>query len=308
MTPIYKTLAAAEILLALALWAAAIIGLALNREPIVSLLYHFAWWPYLLFLDGILLYRQGESWLIYRTREFLHLAFLSVTVWLIFEIFNFFLHNWRYVSLLPQWYARWPGYALAFATVLPGIFLTSRVLQSLGLWREVQGPAFRLGRWQPWSLMLGAAMLALPLAFPDYAFPLVWLAFIFLLDPFCDLLGEESLIVRGASGERREFFCLAAAGLICGIWWELWNYPAGAKWIYTLPALNYWRIFEMPLLGYLGFIPFALEVQVMYNFFNVLENRVFQKRTGRLYYYAAHLIFWLLTFAAIDRWTVISFK
>lgn len=301
-----KTLAAAEIILALALWTAALMGLVQGREPLVSLLYQFAWWPYLLFLDGVLLYRQEESWLLFRTREFLRLAFLSVTVWLVFEAFNLFLHNWRYVGLLPRWWLRWPAYALAFATVLPGIFLTSRVLQALGLWREARGKGRNLARWQPWSLMLGSAMLALPLIWPAYAFPLVWLAFIFFLDPFCDLMGGESLMVRWALGDRREIFCLAAAGFLCGLWWELWNYPAGAKWIYTLPLLNFGKVFEMPVLGYLGFIPFALECRVMYNFFNVLEPRLLQNKTGRIYYYLAHLIFWLLMFAAIDRWTVFN--
>jgi hypothetical protein len=301
-------LAVAEIILALALWAVALTALAFHREPFVSLLYYFAWWPYLLFLDGVLLFLQGESWLFFRTREFLRLAFLSVSVWLAFEVLNLFLHNWRYLGLLPQWYARWPGYALAFATVLPGIFLTSRVLQALGLGRDARGPGRPLGRWQPWSLMLGAAMLVLPLVCPTCAFPLIWLAFIFLLDPFCHLLGGESLLSRWASGERREILCLAAAGLICGLWWEMWNYPAGAKWVYTLPAFNYWRIFEMPLLGYLGFLPFALECRVMYNFINVLEPRLFQNRSGRRYYFLAHLAFWVLMFAALDRWTVISFK
>ncbi|MBM4273850.1 MAG: hypothetical protein FJ134_05235 [Deltaproteobacteria bacterium] len=304
----FKTLAAGEIILALALWTAALAGLVQGREPFVNLFYHFAWWPYLLFLDGVLLYRQGESWLLFRTREFLRLAFLSVTAWLVFEACNLSLHNWRYMGLWPRWWMRWPAYALAFATVLPGIFLTSQVLQSLGLGREAQGSPRNLGRWQPWSLMAGAVLLVLPLICPTYAFPLVWLALIFLLDPFCDLMGGESLIVRGTRGERRELLCLAAAGLVCGLWWEMWNYPAGGKWIYTLPVLNSWRVFEMPLLGYLGFIPFALECRVIYNFFNVLEPRVFQTRTGRGYYYLAHLIFWLLMFAAIDHWTVISFK
>ncbi len=303
-----RALAAAEILLALAFWAATLIGLAFNREPFVSLLYYFAWWPLLLFLDGVLFYLQGESWLLFRTRDFLRLAFLSVTAWLVFEFLNLFLHNWRYQGLPPQWYARWTGYALAFATVLPGILLTSQVLLALGLGREARGPVRSLGRWQPWSLMLGAATLVLPLVWPDYAFPLVWLAFIFLLDPFCNLMGGESLMVRGASGELRELYCLAAAGLLCGLWWEMWNYPAGGKWIYTLPVLNSWRIFEMPVPGYLGFIPFALECRVMYNFFNVLESQVFHTRSGRRYYYLAHLVFWLLMFAALDRWTVIFFS
>ena len=50
----------------------------------------------------------------------------------------------------------------------------------------------------------------------------------------------------------------------CGFAWELWNYPAGGKWIYSVPILPNLRLVEMPLPGYLGFPPFAVECFVMY--------------------------------------------
>ncbi len=121
---------------------------------------------------------------------------------------------------------------------------------------------------------MGTACLVLPLVWPRYCFPLVWGAGFFLLDPFVKLLGGRSLIQAWLDGERREHLCLLAAGLLCGLWWEAWNYGATAKWVYTLPVLNFGKIFEMPVLGYLGFPPFALECAVMYNFMQVLDERV----------------------------------
>ncbi len=110
------------------------------------------------------------------------------------------------------------------------------------------------------------------------------------------------------AGERREHLCLLAAGLICGLWWEAWNYSAIAKWVYTLPVLNFGKVFEMPLLGYLGFPPFALECAVMYNFLTALDERVLTTPTRRRYAYGVHLAFWIMMFAAIDAATVISYQ
>ncbi len=53
-----------------------------------------------------------------------------------FEAFNLVLHNWGYVAVAPALWVRWGGYALAFATVLPGVLLTAEVLEALGVWKR----------------------------------------------------------------------------------------------------------------------------------------------------------------------------
>jgi len=298
----------ARIELALGLWTLALWGVATGRQEFRQYLYFFAWYPYLLFLDGLLGRARGQSRLFSRPGETAKLLFWSVTVWLIFEALNLWLQNWAYVGVTPSRFIRWPGYALAFATVLPGVLLTADVLAAWGLGRGRRGRPRELRSWQPLALLLGVALLVLPLLFPRYAFPLVWGAFFFLLDPFCDLLGGKSLVARFLAGERQEHYCLLAAGLVCGLWWESWNAFATSRWIYTLPVLNYWKVFEMPLPGYLGFAPFALEVAVMYNFLQILEARVLVGAPARRYAVLCQAIFWVLMFAAIDAWTVLSYQ
>jgi hypothetical protein len=263
-----------EIALALAGWAVGLWGVVRGEEIILQYLYFLAWYPYIACLDGLLGRLRGRSWLLTQPRKFLRMFFWSTTVWLIFEALNLVLKNWGYVAVIPIGWVRWGGYALAFATVLPGVLLTAQVMDALGAWKNLQARPFNLGVWQPGSLLLGVAFLVSPLIFPHYAFPLVWGAFFFLLDPLCDLLGGPSLIARFIQGERRDHLCLLAAGLVCGLWWEAWNWFAVTKWVYTLPVLNFWKVFEMPLLGFLGFPPFALECAVMYNFLKVLDERV----------------------------------
>ncbi|MEJ2673405.1 MAG: hypothetical protein P8168_14670 [Deltaproteobacteria bacterium] len=170
------------------------------------------------------------------------------------------------------------------------------------------GRSFNLGAWQPLSMMLGVAMLVFPGIWPRYTFPLIWGATFFLLDPFCELMGGPSLIARFAAGQWREHLNLLAAGLVCGLWWESWNWFAISKWVYTLPVLNFWKIFEMPVLGYLGFAPFALECAVMYNFMKALDERVLTTPRRQRTSWLVQLGFWVIIFAAMDAWTVISYQ
>jgi hypothetical protein len=304
----FRYLANLEIALALAGWAVGLWGLAQGEKFILPYLYFFAWYPAIAFLDGLLFRLRGRSWLLTQPRRFLRMCFWSVTVWLSFEAFNLVLKNWGYVGMEPALWVRWAGYALAFATVLPGVLLTAQVLDALGAFRHLKARPFNPGAWQPASLLVGVALLILPLTFPRYAFPLIWVAMFFLLDPFCWLLGGPSLIARFIQGERREHVCLLAAGLVCGLWWEAWNYFAIARWVYTLPVLGFAKVFEMPVLGFLGFPPFALECAVMYNFLTALDERVLTTPARRRYAYAVHVAFWIVMFAAIDAATVLSYQ
>ena len=240
---------------------------------------------------------------------FRSLTAFSVTIWLLFEALNLYLLNWRYVGLEPRLWLRWPGYVLAFATVLPGIFLTAELLAALGVGQRLKAKARPLGlpAWQPLWLLLGAACLALPFAAPTWAFPLIWLAFFFLGDACLDLLSGDSLTRQFLAGERQRPLCLMLAGLLCGLWWELWNYPSPARWIYTLPLLNFGKIFEMPVLGYLGFMPFALEAAVLYRLMVWLDDRL-AASPRRPWFYLAQGGFWLVLFWALDVRTVLTFR
>jgi hypothetical protein len=301
-------LANLECIAAVGGWAIGLWGVVNGQGAILQYLYFFAWYPYILFLDGLLYRLKGKSWLLDRPRDFLKMWFWSTTVWLVFEALNLVLKNWGYMEVVPVGWIRWSGYALAFATVLPGVLLTAEVLDALGVFRDVKGRAFSLGPWQPVSLVVGVALLVLPLVWPNYTFPLIWGAFFFLLDPWCDLMGGASLIARFAAGERRQHLLLLVAGLICGAWWESWNWFAISKWVYTLPVLNCFKVFEMPLPGYLGFPPFALECAVMYNFMQALDERVLTSPDRRRNAWLAQVAFWLVMFAAMDAWTVISWQ
>jgi hypothetical protein len=119
--------------------------------------------------------------------------------------------------------------------------------------------------WGWLSVTAGAIMLVVPIVHPSQYFAApVFLGFVFLLDPLNARLGAESIL--GDLRERRpgRLINLLVAGLACGFAWELWNYWAGAKWIYSVPILPHLRLFEMPIPGYGGFPAFAVECFTMY--------------------------------------------
>jgi hypothetical protein len=74
-------------------------------------------------------------------------------------------------------------------------------------------------------------------------------------------------------GDPRKFLLLLTAGLVCGLLWEFWNFWAQSKWVYTVPFFNEIKGFEMPLLGFLGFPPFAVECYVTYNFISIFRHK-----------------------------------
>jgi hypothetical protein len=120
-------------------------------------------------------------------------------------------------------------------------------------------------------VVVGAVMLIWPIVWPSpYLAAPVWLGFILLLDPLNRRLGAESLLGDLRNGRYERLVNLTFAGFICGGLWEFWNYWARAKWIYDVPIMQNWKIFEMPVPGYLGFPAFALECFTMYVFVRCL--------------------------------------
>ena len=103
---------------------------------------------------------------------------------------------------------------------------------------------------------LGLAGLGL---WPDYLFPLLWLAPLAVVTSLQALSGRATVFAPLRAGDVSRLVRLALAALICGIFWEMWNYGSLAKWIYAVPFVSRFHVFEMPLLGYAGYLPFGLE-------------------------------------------------
>jgi hypothetical protein len=105
---------------------------------------------------------------------------------------------------------------------------------------------------------LGSLGLAGIGVWPDLLFPLVWVAPLVMLTCVDHLNGDCPLLTLWGKGDYRHLVGPAAAALICGFFWELWNLGSLAKWRYSLPYVQWGHLFEMPLLGYGGYLPFGI--------------------------------------------------
>ena len=299
--------------LPLLVFVVATVGLALLVEPFVSWYYQWAWWSYILAVDALNRRLSGHSLLRDEPRRFLWLAGVSVALWTFFEALNFRLGNWYYVMDHPAPAVSWARGVVAFATVLPALYETEALLRHLGILRRVAVSPWRWSRAKTLAcVLLGVACFALPLAWPEIFFPLTWGSFILLLEPCNRRHAAASRLRELELGEAGPSLRWLLAGLVCGVLWETWNYWARVKWMYTVPGFESLKVFEMPLAGFLGFPPFALECVAIVAFLEALgsrlrhrSNRWRQAVVGIAAVVAAAAT--LVVFAAADRITVDSF-
>ena len=237
-------------------------------EPVATYFTPIAWTAYILIADAATDAISGRSRLRENPFGVLKMAALSVPLWLIFEAYNLRLSNWTYVGLPANRFESWFGYAWSFATITPGIFGAADLVESFGWFERKSRPVRFSQRAANAFLLLGVFCLVAPLVIPRnaaaYSFGLVWLGFLFSLEPINRRVGIPSFMEDVERGCRGRVYSFLIAGWVCGWLWEFWNYWARARWIYTFPIAQQWKIFQMPAPGYLGFPMFALECFAMY--------------------------------------------
>lgn len=213
-----------------------------------------AWYGYLLALDGFILRSQGRSFLRDRRGETVALLFWSVPFWFVYEAYNLVIENWYYVFGLRSDTWAFAFTAAAFATVLPACFLHAEWLKSTRRFHAIQWRGLRVTPMTEAILWVaGAACAILPLIWPRYTFWMVWGATLGIPEAVNYRLGAPSLLRDLESGRPARLLRLLCGGAWAGVVWEGFNYWARCKWIYTVPGLEGWKLFEMPLPGFLGF-------------------------------------------------------
>jgi hypothetical protein len=256
--------------LGLAVIAMAHYFVARGQQPVSTFFTPIVWTGYIAAADAAVYALQGCSLMTWQPQQFLACTLLSIPLWVVFELYNLRLRNWVYVGLPPHWLPRYFGYGWAFATIWPGMLETSQLLRAAGFWKETKSRIKLSDSTHNVFIAVGALMLIVPLALPQrigaYTFALVWMGFVFLLEPLNLRRAAACILDDLEIGRRDRLWSLLAAGGLCGILWEFWNYQASARWIYVFPILQNMKVFEMPLPGFLGFPPFALETFAMYCF------------------------------------------
>jgi hypothetical protein len=235
--------------------------------PVSNYTFFPLWLGYILTVDGLIWLRANSSPLTRAPRRFAELFLLSIPLWWAFEVANYFLGNWHY--LLPRHYGFWVYHllsSLSFSVVIPAILVTAelygttRLRSTLADWTNFAPSRTGLKLIAIAGFLITVASLALP----DMLFPLVWIGVFFTVDPINRLRGWPSLAEQVAAGRWSTVLILFTAGLTCGFFWEMWNYWSMPKWTYQISYAGWLKVFEMPFLGYGGYLPFALEIYSIY--------------------------------------------
>jgi hypothetical protein len=227
------------------------------------------WLGYILVVDALVWERTGTSLWARSRKNFVLLFLISVPVWWLFELINLRTANWEYLGR--EFFSTLQFNLLStisFSAVVPAVFETAELMLSFGwMQRFASGPRIRATAATFVDLfVVGLAMLSAMLAWPKIFYPFVWTSLVFIFEPINCWTGRPYFLKQLRDGDWRTVIALSLGALVCGFFWEMWNYYSFPKWTYHIPGFGFSRVFEMPLLGFGGYVPFALELYALRNF------------------------------------------
>ncbi len=225
------------------------------------------WWGYIFFLDGIVYYRTGgRSFMACWPKLMIICGLLSIPGWYYFEYLNFFvLKNWfyPYLDLLPAPFTYFWS-ALTFSTVWPSIFIWYQLLNTFKPLTlcYAQGPKLALSTKGIYLVLLsGMVMTVATSIWYDYLFWMIWLGPLLILATILALSGVWTPFREIKLGNWTPVMLIAIATVFNSVTWEMWNFWSTPNnpnfWQYNLPYVHVYKIFEMPILGFSGYLFFG---------------------------------------------------
>lgn len=251
------------------------------HEPVLFL--HWSdvplFWGLVLLIDGWTYVRNGGKSLISeRPQEMVGIGVSSAMGWMLFEYLNFFVDdNWYYPfgNIIDR--EQFLLYAIIISTgLLPLSFVFYELFLSFKVFKNrfIQGPKLVLSETIK-TILLVACLLGLLGSglYPDTLFFSLWLTPGILIGLVLDKVGVWTPLRSIGQGNWNPTLVFALTYLAAGLCLECENYFSGihngrevtftmapAYWQYNLPYVNDFHLFEMPILGFLGYMPFSLYV------------------------------------------------
>ncbi|MBC8155296.1 MAG: hypothetical protein H7Z72_20590 [Bacteroidetes bacterium] len=279
----------------LVLWGGTLLLLwTKSEEPkwLLNWAYLPLFWGFTFVIDGWVYIRaNGESLVSRFPREVIGIGVAATSGWMLFEYLNFFVdENWYYPrgDIVPD--DEFTVYAIAGSSgLMPTVFELYTLMNTFRFrHRFDRGPKITL----PKSVGIGVLVLAFSGMFaigffPDGMFGVLWLSPLLVLSVVLERIGIWTPFTPVKEGNWSPLLKYALTYLIYGFLLEWWNYynsthdPADpghivtftpAHWVYSLPYVNRFHVFEMPLLGYLGYLPFGVYCAVWWIAFAFLLN------------------------------------
>ncbi len=227
------------------------------------------WISFILAVNGWCYQRTGHCMIIDRPKYFFFLFPASSVFWWFFEYLNRFVQNWSYTGVHYNAKEYFLYATISFSTVLPAVLGTRELIEStlwINIFKRFYPVKISQSRILIWEILtVSAAGLLFIGIKPDIFFSFLWVSPLLIIVSLQSLMGEKHIFSHLSTGDWRFLISCATAALVCGLFWEMWNYYSLAKWEYTVPFVNRFKIFEMPLLGYAGYLPFGMECAVIGN-------------------------------------------
>jgi hypothetical protein len=177
-------------------------------------------------MNGLAIRRTGRSPLTQRTGWFLALFPASALLWWLFEFLNQFVRNWHYsgIETLDDW-DYFMQATLPFSSVLPAVASTWAWLRSYPRLDAMRLPPLRGHPALGWvALVVGVLGLGGIGVRPDLFYAMLWLAPLLVLCGLQQAVLGETYFAPLARGDWRPLLQPALAALVCGFFWEMWNY------------------------------------------------------------------------------------
>ncbi len=240
------------------------INVFLKVQPFEKFHFIIIWIGYILFADYLVFKIKGKSWINNNSFAIIGMFIISIPFWKMFEYINIRVNNWKYIGV--EYFGAYNDLfaVLAFSTVVPAFFITLSFFTkdfSSSLPKDKMSKGGFV-----FTILLGILMFIGLLVFPKYLFAIEWIFIFLIIDGINFRNKRESVLYMFKTKKWKLINQIIFSSLIMGFLWEFWNYWATTKWIYIVPFVDHFKIFEMPILGYLGYIPFGFSIFAYYHF------------------------------------------
>lgn len=232
-------------------------------------------WGFSLIIDGIVFKRTGgESIVENMPRTLLGIGLASISGWLIFEYLNFFVDdNWCYPAANLISNSAFYMYAIiGSAGLMPMTIEVYTLLNTFKILRNrySHGPIIIINRPVQYIVLVTAILSTFAISyFPNALFFIIWFVPLIVISLLLDILGLWTPFKPIAEkGNWTPLALICMAQFFMGFLHESWNYLSGTHnplqtyspdyWEYSIPYVDAFHVFEMPILGYFGYIPFGV--------------------------------------------------
>ncbi len=229
------------------------------------------WFPFIVFINAVTYKRQGRCYMTHHPGKFMALFPVSAGFWWFFEYLNRFVQNWHYVNVHFGALEYFIFATISFSTVLPAVLSMQELVLTFnrlgGCYEKFVKFKHVNSKLLAWLVLLVACFSLFGIGiWPNVLFPMLWIAPLLVLTSLQNLAHMDHLFAELRYGDWRKIISAAIAAVICGWFWEMWNYWSLAKWEYSIPYVGKFYLFEMPILGYAGYLPFGLECVAVTDF------------------------------------------